>query len=193
MPHNLSTFKREMDGVIEYLKSGVSSHKYIQCQILLVKFMKDVLANTNEKEIIESLDAWEEICEERKDLVQEFSRYIRVTQPYFLERMGCDYKQLVIKKRIDNWGNFSIREIRPLYFSVFVLDLMIRTSTLLSDVRKTEWSTEVLKNWFESQEDATNFLNRAEYFFECHGLPLVYGLPLVLGSQSQNPYVVLMK
>jgi hypothetical protein len=193
MPHNLSTFKRDMDGVIEYLKSGVSSHKYIQCQILLVKFMKDVLANSNEKETIESLDGWQEICEERKDLVQEFSRYIRVTQPYFLERLGCDYKQLVIQKRIDNWGNYLIREIRPLYFSVFVLDLMIRTSTLLSDVRKTEWSTKVLKNWFESQEDATNFLNRAEDFFESHGLPLVYGLPLVLRSQSQNPYVVLMK
>ena len=58
-----STFRDDMARVIErlnsYAHSGLSPHPYIQCQILLVQFMTDVIAETQDTEILENLDAWE--------------------------------------------------------------------------------------------------------------------------------------
>ena len=104
MDEVIATFKSDMDKVIEHLNTGFSSHKYIQCQILLVQFMKDVLANTNEKLIIENLDAWEEKCEDRVDLVQAFSKWVCSVQPHFLQRMGCDYTQTVLIQKVDDYN-----------------------------------------------------------------------------------------
>jgi hypothetical protein len=204
MSSNLSTFKKDMQQEIEKLKSGGSSHKYIQCQILVLKFMKDVLSNTNDKETIENLIVWEEKCEDAKDLVQEFSRWIMLVQPPFMKSIGCRKSNKMIKERFYVFGRMQTihGEIRPMYFSVFVLDWMVRTSKFLSDVWKTAWSTNVLKDWFESQEDATNFLDRAEYFFENPGLvdeimrsfdPKHFQYPLMSSIQLQKPYMVQMK
>jgi len=181
--------------------SGLSPHPYIQCQILLVQFMVEVIDDSSDPEVVENLCVFEEKCERGEDLVQAFSRWVCSVQPHVLERMGCDYRQTVITETIVNWATFhqsSRREIRPLYFSVFVLDLIVRTSTL-SDFRKTEWSTRVLMNWLESLEGpATNVLNRAEAFFADLEPALVHSLvsQLVVHSSvrslcactSQNPY-----
>jgi hypothetical protein len=161
---SILSFKREMDKMILHLNSGVSSPTYIQCQIWLVRFMKDEVTKDKDKELIENLEVWEEKCDDRKDLVKCFSDWICYIRPRVLESMGCDYKKTVIIKRIDRC-NSIVEEIRPLYFSVFVLDWMVRTSALLTDAQKTEWSTTVLRNWFERHEDATLFLDRAEEFF----------------------------
>ena len=192
-----TTFRDDMARVIERLKSyadsGLSAH--VQCQILLVQFMTDVIAETQDTEVLENLDVFLEKCEDGEDLVQAFSGWVCSIQPHVLERMGCDYRQTVITETIVNWATFhqfSRSEIRPLYFSVFVLDLIVRTSTL-SDFRKTEWSTRVLMNWLESLEGpATNVLNRAEAFFADLEPALVHSL-VVQGCArtSQNPYVVM--
>jgi hypothetical protein len=159
----LSTFRRDMDQVIQRLNSGRSTcspHQYIQCQILLVRFMTDVIATRSaarataeDSEILENLEAWEEKCEDGADLVRAFSRFICIMRPHFLARMGCDYRQTVRRRKTDNFNNFRTTEIKPLYHSVFVLDLMVRTSTL-SDGRKTEWSERVLKHWLEEMDAA---------------------------------------
>jgi hypothetical protein len=167
------TFRDDMAAVIERLKynarRGRSPHPYVKCQILLVQFMTDVIAESGDKEVLENLDVFEEKCEYNEDLVRAFSRWVCYLEPQILERLGCDYRQTVIKTTIENWSGFSTErtsEIRPLYFSVFVLDLIVRESTL-SDDMKNEWSTRVLMNWLENMEGpATNVLERAEAFFE---------------------------
>ena len=205
----LSTFRRDMDQVIQRLnglnsgRSTCSTHVFIQCQILLVRFMTDVIATRaadratpEDDEILENMIVWEEKCDDGVDLVQAFSRFICSMRPVFLARMGCDYRQTVITETIVNWATFhqiSRREIRPLYFSVFVLDLMVRTSTL-SDGRKTEWSERVLKHWLEemdaAEEDATDVLTRAEEFFADPAVvhEMVRSLRPVF--TSHNPYAV---
>ena len=65
-----TTFRRDMARVIEHLNSGLSPHQYIQCQILLVQFMTDVIAITQDTEILENLDAWEEKCEDALDSLE---------------------------------------------------------------------------------------------------------------------------
>jgi hypothetical protein len=70
-----------------HLNSGVSSHKYIQCQIWLVRFVKDEVAIDNDKEFIENLIVWEEKCDDREDLVKCFSDWITSVKPRVLECM----------------------------------------------------------------------------------------------------------
>ena len=69
-----ATFRDDMARVIErlnsYAYSGLSPHPYIQCQILLVQFMTDVIAETQDTEILENLDAWEEKCEDALDSLE---------------------------------------------------------------------------------------------------------------------------
>jgi DNA-binding FadR family transcriptional regulator len=82
----LSTFRRDMDQVIQRLNSGRSAcspHRYIQCQILLVRFMTDVIAaraaaraTPEDEEMLENMEFWEEKCEHAEDLVKAFSFFI---------------------------------------------------------------------------------------------------------------------
>jgi hypothetical protein len=196
----LSTFRHDMDQVIQRLNSGRSAHRYIQCQTLLVRFMTDVIATRaadratpEDEEMLENMIVWEEKCEDGVDLVQAFSRFIMSMRPVWLARMGCDYRRTVRRRQIDNFNHFSTTEITPLYHSVFVLDLMVRTSTL-SGGRKTEWAERVLRNWLEetpgNEEDATDVLTRAEAFFADPAV--VHEVVRSLGHAftSQNPYVV---
>ena len=209
----LSTFRRDMDQVIQRLNSGRSPHRYIQCQILLVRFMTDVIATraaeratAQDREMLENMIVWEEKCDDGVDLVQAFSRFIMSMRPVLLARMGCNYRHTVRRQRIDNFNHFRTTEITPLYHSVFVLDLMVRTSTL-SDGRKTEWSERVVKHWLEeldtAEEDAADVLTRAEDFFAdpavvhevVHSLGHAFMSHEVVHSlghafTSQNPYVV---
>jgi len=180
----LSEFKKYMDETILELKNNGSSHRLIQCQILLVIFMRDVVADTNDEEIHANLIWWVELCDDKKDLVYGFSRFMRLLRPHLLRNMGCNFDQVLKLINIDNHGYKSYEEIRPLYFSVFVLDWIIRTSKLLTDVQKNEWSTRVLRNWFETEEDAKDFFDRAEVFLNNSGQPLVLTIHL------QNPYLV---
>ena len=195
----LSTFRRDMDEVIQRLNSERPPH--VKCQILLVRFMTDVIATRaadratpEDEEMLEDMICWEEKCEDGEDLVQAFSTWIKNMRPAFLARMGCDYRRTVRRQQIAH--NFSTTEITPLYHSVFVLDLMVRTSTLPGG-RKTEWAERVLRNWLEetpgNEEDATDVLTRAEAFFADQAVfdEVVRNLgSLGQAFTSQNPYVV---
>jgi hypothetical protein len=202
----LSTFRRDMDEVIQRLNSERPPH--VKCQILLVQFMTDVIATRaadrvtrEDEEMLEDMIVWEEKCEDGEDLVQAFSTWIKNMRPAFLARMGCDYRRTVRRQQIDNFNHFSTTEITPLYHSVFVLDLMVRTSTL-SGGRKTEWAERVLRNWLEetpgNEEDATDVLTRAEAFFADQAVfdEVVRSLGDILlrsighAFTSQNPYVL---
>jgi hypothetical protein len=150
-------------------------------------------ATPEDEEMLENMEFWEEKCEHAEDLVKAFSFFISHMRPSFLARMGCDYRRTVRRRKIDNFNTFRTTEIKPVYHSVFVLDLMVRTSTL-SDGRKTEWSARVLQDWLEdldtAEEDATDVLTRAEEFFADPAVvhEIVRSLRPVF--TSQNPYVV---
>jgi hypothetical protein len=194
-----SILKTEMEKVMWLLKSFVSSHKYIQCQIWIVRFMIDTICQTDDATLIKDLYIFLEHCQEQfsywnqnkypnKNIIEYFSEWSYEVQPYAMKFILCD---------------FETPNKKPLYESVFVLDYMVQTSELLTKPFKEEWEKEVLKQWFKNTEEAARFFDRAEIFFNKYLLitdvkpPIPHLSPMnAEGSKTQgckaNKYFVVL-
>lgn len=157
-----SIFKDAMEKVILHLKSFESYRQHIQCQIWIVRFVKDTICNTNDEDIIrdlfyfedkceEQLSSWEENKDSETDILKTFSTWSNKVHPVQMNYLHCEFKN---------------EHKKPLYESVFVLNYMVQSSTLLTKPFKEEWDRDVFQNWFTSTEDAAGFFDRAEVFLK---------------------------
>lgn len=195
-----SMFKDEMGKVILRLKSFESSRQLTHCQTWIVRFMKDIISETDDNDMIrnlvffedechEQLADWEEDKDSEKNILQYFSVWSNKVQPAQMNFINCEFKT---------------RKKKLLYESVFVLNYMVQSSTSLTEPFKEEWDREVLRNWFTSTEDAAEFFKRAEGFFtkyklvtEADASSFDPASTTVPGSKTQacraNKYFVVLK
>ena len=178
-----SMFKDEMEKVILHLKSFESSREHIYCQIWIVRFMKDTISNTNDDVVIqdllifednchEQLAYWDENQESEMNILKSFSKWSNKVQPAQMNFLQCKFKT---------------PNKKPLYESVFVLDYMVRSSQLLTELFKEEWDRDVLQKWFTSTEDAAAFFERAEAFFTKYKLFTEAQPPSLIDSSASVP------
>jgi hypothetical protein len=159
---NVRHFTDHMEKLIEgFLKPPRSEaaelpalRQFRLSELLLVAFMKDKIAPCPDDEIAESLELWQEKCEDpAANLINAFSELMLSLKPSVLNDIGYDFAE----------------SSRQNHTSVFAIDWMVQHSKSALPVAKTgEWNEEVVLDWFVSgnAENADNFLARAEKFLQ---------------------------
>jgi hypothetical protein len=156
------SFRDDMKKLIEgFLKPPSSEaaeqpalRQFRLSELLLVAFMKDMIATCPDDEIAENLEVWQGKCEDPEgNLITAFGELMLSLKPSVLNDIGYDFAE----------------SSRPNHTSIFAIDWMVQHSkSALPRAKKDEWIKEVVLDWFVSgnTESADGFLERAEKFLQ---------------------------
>jgi hypothetical protein len=138
----------------EMQSAATALRRWRLCELLLVAFMKDKIAPCPDDEIAETLEVWQEKCEDPAvNLITAFSELMLWLKPSVLNDIGYDFAE----------------SSRQNHTRIFVIDWMVQHSkSALPRAKKDEWIKEVVLDWFVSGngEKVDVFLERAEKFLQ---------------------------
>ena len=143
------------------LDSSEQHREWMLCELLLVAFMRNVVApSCKDSEAVLDLKWWRGKCKTPgASLMQNFHEMMTDLEPKpatFAEIMGLYASPIVGKEK------------GCCFLSVFVMDWMVQHSTWALDGRspKRDWRNEVVMQWFVegNEESAEIFLQRADIF-----------------------------
>ena len=133
---------------------GHSSRKWRLCELLLVAFMRNLVAPCVAM-IAENLEVWQGWCEDPDiNLINSFDELMQMLKPPIFHELNYNFP----------------KTSKQNHSSIFVINWMVRDSEWALPLGKRDaWDEEVVRQWFEpdNKEDSCDcLLERAETFLQ---------------------------
>jgi len=183
---NVCEFRKDMkefiDGFLDPRSEELAHRKRTLCELLLIAFMRDVIAPSNEVDV-DDLLAWQQKCEDSSEnLIVGFSEMMQLLKPsLFKQTLNFEFTEELLEEH---------------RASVFVIDWMIQHSRwALSKVLKHDWSKKVVLPWFDpaNVRSTKKFLERAECFLLKGVRDISWGVKILGNVVKTKSYVVFFR
>jgi len=161
-------FKDDMKKIIQLFNPAIDASdqparkRWRMCELMLVAFMRNIVAPSCESEemtefetcenIAENLQAWHDMCvDSERNLIDGFNDWVLDLKPPIFKDLEYEFPE----------------SSRQNHVSVFAIDWMVQKadSKDIPSFTKKEWVGKIVQKWFDSDEEADTFLDRAETFF----------------------------
>ena len=161
-------FKDDMKKIIQGFNPAIDASdqparkRWRMCELMLVAFMRNIVAPSCDSEemtevetcekIAENLQAWRDMCvDPERNLIDGFNEWVLELKPPIFKDLEYEISE----------------SSRQNHVSVFAIDWMVQKadSKDIPSFTKKEWVGKIVQKWFDSDEEADTFLDRAETFF----------------------------